>query len=116
MASLPPPLTGVSGMTLALRLWSRVEVYTNSPASVRPPEMRQGGMPRKSTIRLNKRVVDGLAVDHGDRVFYDQDLIGFGVRVHESGRKVYVVRGACARAGRQPETRLDRPALRAAQF
>ena len=48
-------------------------------------------MPRKSTVRLNKRVVDALAVERGDRVFYDRDLTGFGARVHASGRKVYVV-------------------------
>ena len=28
-------------------------------------------MPRKSTVRLNKRVVDGLAVERGDRVMRD---------------------------------------------
>ena len=48
-------------------------------------------MPRRSEIRLSKRVVDGLAVERGDRVFYDQRLTGFGVRVHASGRKMYVV-------------------------
>ena len=48
-------------------------------------------MPRKSTIRLNKRVVDALTVGRGDKVFYDQDLTGFGVRVYATGRKVFVV-------------------------
>ena len=48
-------------------------------------------MPRKSTLRLSRRVVEALAVERGDRVFYDRDLTGFGVRVHASGRKVYVV-------------------------
>ena len=48
-------------------------------------------MPRMSTVKLTKRVVDGLAVERGDRVFYDRDLTGFGVRVYASGRKVYVV-------------------------
>ena len=38
-------------------------------------------MPRMSTVKLTKRVVDGLAVERGDRVFYDRDLTGFGVRV-----------------------------------
>ena len=48
-------------------------------------------MPRKSTLRLSRRVVEALAVERGDRVFYDRDLTGFGMRVHASGRKVYVV-------------------------
>ena len=48
-------------------------------------------MPRKSTLKLSRRVVEALAVESGDRVFYDRDLTGFGVRVHASGRKVYVV-------------------------
>ena len=48
-------------------------------------------MPRKSTLKLSRRVVEALAVERGDRVFYDRDLTGFGVRVHASGRKVYVV-------------------------
>ena len=48
-------------------------------------------MPRKSTIRLNKRVVDALTVGRGDKVFYDRDLTGFGVRVYATGRKVFVV-------------------------
>ena len=48
-------------------------------------------MPRRSTIKLNKRVVDALAVESGDAVFWDRDLAGFGVRVHATGRKIYVV-------------------------
>ena len=71
-------------------------------------------MPRKSTVKLNKRVVDALAVEHGDRVFYDRDLTGFGVRVHATGRKVYVVHarapgGALKRAsiGRTVDTTVE---------
>ena len=71
-------------------------------------------MPRKSTVRLNKRVVDSLAVEGGDRVFYDRDLTGFGVRVHATGRKVYVVHarapgGALKRAsiGRTVDTTVE---------
>ena len=71
-------------------------------------------MPRKSTVKLNKRVVDALAVERGDRVFYDRDLTGFGVRVHATGRKVYVVHarapgGALKRAsfGRTVDTTVE---------
>ena len=53
--------------------------------------MGERRMPRKSTLKLSRRVVEALAVESGDRVFYDRDLTGFGVRVHASGRKVYVV-------------------------
>ena len=48
--------------------------------------MRRGNRPR-----LTKRSVDALSVPSGDAVFWDRDLPGFGVRVHASGRKVYVV-------------------------
>ena len=49
-------------------------------------------MPRRSTLRLTKRIVDGLTVDSKDAIFWDRDLPGFGVRVYRTGRKVYVVR------------------------
>ena len=48
-------------------------------------------MPKRSTLRLTKRVVDGLKVDEKDTIFWDRDLTGFGVRVHATGRKLYVV-------------------------
>ena len=56
-------------------------------------------MPRMSAVKLTKRFVDGLAVEGGDRVFYDRDLTGFGVRVYASGRKVYVVHARAPGAG-----------------
>ena len=34
-------------------------------------------MPRRSTIRLNKRIVDALAVERGDAVFWDREVPGF---------------------------------------
>ena len=42
-------------------------------------------MPRRSTIRLNKRIVDALAVERGDAVFWDREVSGFGVRVAPAG-------------------------------
>ena len=48
-------------------------------------------MPKRSEFKLTKRAVDAMAVEAGDAVFWDQDLAGFGVRVHATGRKVYVV-------------------------
>ena len=48
-------------------------------------------MPLRSYIRLTKRSVDSLRVEDADRVFWDRDLAGFGVRVYASGHKVYVV-------------------------
>ena len=42
------------------------------------------------TVRLGKRTIDALSVERGDRVFWDQELPGFGVRVHATGRKTYV--------------------------
>ena len=48
-------------------------------------------MPRRSELRITKRTVDALTVGEKDTVFWDRDLAGFGVRVHATGRKTYVV-------------------------
>ncbi len=48
-------------------------------------------MPRRSEIKLTKRVVDALSVEKNDAAFWDRELAGFGVRVYATGRKVYVV-------------------------
>ena len=45
---------------------------------------------------LSKRIVDRLAVDDKDAVFWDRELPGFGLRVYPSGTKVYVVQTRCA--------------------
>ncbi len=41
-------------------------------------------------VKLSKRTIDALAVERGDKVFWDGDLPGFGIRVHATGRRVYV--------------------------
>ena len=43
---------------------------------------------RKKTI--SRRTVEALKVDK-DTIFWDSELAGFGVRVHPTGRKVYIV-------------------------
>ena len=48
-------------------------------------------MPKRSELRITQRVVERLCVEEKDAVFWDRDLAGFGIRVHASGRKVYVV-------------------------
>ena len=48
-------------------------------------------MAREDGIRITKRAVDALTVNNGDTVYWDRDLRGFGVRVHATGRKAYVV-------------------------
>ena len=48
-------------------------------------------MPKRSTLRLTKRIVDRLKVDDKDAIFWDSGLAGFGVRVHATGRKLYIV-------------------------
>ena len=45
---------------------------------------------------LSKRIVDRLAVDDKDAVFWDRELPGFGLRVYPSGAKVYVIQTRCA--------------------
>ena len=42
--------------------------------------------------RITKRTVDTLAPQERERVVWDDDLKGFGVRVHPTGRKVYIVK------------------------
>ena len=48
-------------------------------------------MAERQDIILSKRIIDRLAVDDKDAVFWDRDLPGFGIRVYPSGVKVYVV-------------------------
>ena len=47
-------------------------------------------MARFKTKTISKRTVESLKVDK-DTLFWDSELTGFGVRVHPTGRKVYVV-------------------------
>ena len=76
-------------------------------------------MPRRSEFRIGKRTVEALRVKRGDAVFWDRDLAGFGVRVHATGRKVYVVQtrgpGGPRRAtlGRHGEMSPDEARIRA---
>ena len=58
-------------------------------------------MPRRSELTLSGRAVDGLSVEGTDRIFWDRELPGFGVRVYPSGRKVYVVQSRGRRAPRR---------------
>ena len=48
-------------------------------------------MPKRSMLRLTKRIVERLKADGKDAIFWDRDLAGFGVRVHTTGRKLYIV-------------------------
>ena len=48
-------------------------------------------MPKRSTLKLTKRIVDGLKPGGKDAIFWDRDLAGFGIRVHATGRKLYIV-------------------------
>ena len=63
--------------------------YENGPAN-KTSKIRHP-MPRRSELRLSKRTIDALPVAGRDAVFWDRDLPGFGIRVHPSGRKVYLV-------------------------
>ncbi len=53
--------------------------------------MRESKMPERNAMRISRRSVERLAVESGDRLFWDRDLPGFGVRVYATGRKVYAV-------------------------
>ncbi len=43
-------------------------------------------------VKITKRTVDALSPRERERVVWDDDLKGFGVRIHPSGRKVYIVK------------------------
>ena len=47
--------------------------------------------PRVGAVKLSKRTIDALSVERGDKVFWDSELLSFGVPVYPTGRKVYVV-------------------------
>lgn len=55
-------------------------------------------------VRITKRVVDALTTTGTEYFAWDADLIGFGVRVRESGAKSYVVKYR-AGSGRNAPTR-----------
>ena len=42
--------------------------------------------------KITKRSVDALRPEDRERVVWDDDIKGFGVRVHPSGKKVYIVK------------------------
>ena len=47
---------------------------------------------RRTLARITKRIVDALTAREREYMLWDRDIKGFGVRVHPSGRKVYVVK------------------------
>ena len=80
-----------------------VTIYLESPVSLgftrarpicvgelRPiEETGTGDMARFGKKTISRRTVEALKVEK-DTVFWDSELPGFGVRVHPSGRKVYI--------------------------
>ena len=48
-------------------------------------------MPKRSTLKLTKRIVEKLKAEDKDAIYWDGELTGFGLRVRASGRKYYVV-------------------------
>ena len=73
-------------------------------------------------IRITQRTVDKIRSDGADRLYWDDDLPGFGLRVRASGRKYYVVQfrangrmrrgNKCAMVRCVEVTRLVSPAIR----
>jgi integrase len=58
--------------------------------------------PAPSRVKLTKRAVDALAPADKDRVIFDAELPGFGIKITPSGRKIFLVqyRYPPGRAGR----------------
>ena len=79
-------------------------------------------MPRRSELKLTKRTVDALKVEEKDALFWDRELAGFGVRVHATGRKAFVVQSRGPRGpkrvtlGRHGEMAVDEARKRAARL
>ena len=48
-------------------------------------------MPRRSAVKLTRRTVEALRAGDREYLVWDRDLPGFGIRVHATGRKTYVV-------------------------
>ena len=58
--------------------------------------------------KITKRAVDALKPHERERVVWDEDLKGFGVRVHPSGRKVFIVKTRYRRPDHQDDHRTSR--------
>ena len=52
---------------------------------------RDWSMARLNGTTISRRTVEALPVGERETVFWDHELLGFGVRVYPSGRKVYLV-------------------------
>ncbi len=50
-------------------------------------------MARLRRKALSNRMVDGLPVGERERIYWDREVPGFGVRVYTSGAKIYLVQG-----------------------
>ena len=59
-------------------------------------------MAKLTTTTISRRTVEALAVEK-DTVFWDSELMGFGVRVYATGSKHYVVQ---TRVGGKPAKRV----------
>ena len=69
-------------------------------------------------LTLSRRAVDALPVAEREIVFWDRDLSGFGVRVHPTGSKVYMVHTrAGGKSGASPSAAMGcgRPSVRGAR-
>ena len=71
------------------RRCTRFEPWKSHRVSRPPNRRRPVGLTRQAK---SKRVLNGITVDIKDPIYGDRHMAGFGVRVHATGRKVYVVR------------------------
>ncbi len=73
-----------------------------TPAKPKRRRAETNPMAKLKRTTISRRTVDRLKADK-DTVFWDSELLGFGVRVYPTGRKVYVVQ---TRAGGRNGTRV----------
>ena len=58
--------------------------------------------------KITKRAVDTIVPAERERIVWDDDIKGFGVRVHPTGRKVYIVKCRHERRSvKSPSVRTD---------
>jgi len=69
---------------------SPADGHEPGPGPLRLCPASKEGLPSMGAVKLSKRTIDRLSVERASAVFWDSELPGFGIRVHATGRKLFV--------------------------